>query len=452
MSWTPNYGHDNVLSKIKLGEGANDVKYLKDADLRAIVEGFNENIIKGQIGAMNEQDKFVYSQNIKAYVDSAIKIGVTIVVPESGVLPAASAYTEGKIYLIPQTPGKTNDNYDEYITVRSGEQEPYTYAWEKIGDTRIDLSGYLTDINYVDNTHTLTETKGGSTTNVHTFGDLADADTASTSYTPAGTISPFTTISTVGTSASFTQGVDSFDEGTLPSIDESEFDGGSLTNFSVVLTDGSVEIESLNTEIHVGEDFLYGGTWPTFSQGSDTFTAGTLPTKASDTFSAGTLPTFTPSSQSFATAGVTVAVDTSDTEMLVFSAAGTDPALTPSTAFSQGTLPSFTEGAFTQGTLPSFTQGTDSYSTANANFPYISESDIWAETNGNITYTSQEVSSVTFDFTPASIGSDFFNPGTLPSFEQGEDTFTANSLPTTKTTTPTFTGSSVTITVSADAE
>ena len=41
------------------------------------------------------------------------------------------------------TGSATQNVYKEYITVRSGVEGAYTYSWELIGDTAIDLTGYL---------------------------------------------------------------------------------------------------------------------------------------------------------------------------------------------------------------------------------------------------------------------------------------------------------------------
>lgn len=59
-----------------------------------------------------------------------------------------SASTMNKLYLTKPASGK-EDNYAEFITVRSGTSGSYTYAWEKIGDVSLDLSGYVqkTDVN-----------------------------------------------------------------------------------------------------------------------------------------------------------------------------------------------------------------------------------------------------------------------------------------------------------------
>ena len=65
-------------------------------------------------------------------------------------LPTASADTMHKLYFVPKSGGGTTGNAsDEYITVRevasgSGtDADPYvyTYAWEQVGDTAVDISG-----------------------------------------------------------------------------------------------------------------------------------------------------------------------------------------------------------------------------------------------------------------------------------------------------------------------
>lgn len=63
----------------------------------------------------------------------------------AAALPTASADTMYKIYLVPATAsGETQNAKAEFITIRSGNEGSYTYSWEKIGDTKIDLSGYVT--------------------------------------------------------------------------------------------------------------------------------------------------------------------------------------------------------------------------------------------------------------------------------------------------------------------
>ena len=55
-------------------------------------------------------------------------------------LPTASASTLNKLYLVAESTSKTQDNYEIFITVKSGS----TYSWEKVDTARIDLTNYVT--------------------------------------------------------------------------------------------------------------------------------------------------------------------------------------------------------------------------------------------------------------------------------------------------------------------
>lgn len=89
-------------------------------------------------------NNYVSSSGVKNYVDTAIGSisGFDYVVVDT--LPTASAETMHRIYLVRDTHSDNQDNYDEYITIKTGS----VYSWEKIGNTDIDLSQYLkkTDI------------------------------------------------------------------------------------------------------------------------------------------------------------------------------------------------------------------------------------------------------------------------------------------------------------------
>lgn len=62
-------------------------------------------------------------------------------------LPTASATTyfndSKKVYMLRNSASTGTDFYEEYITIRSGSAGSYTYSWELIGTTQIDLSGYV---------------------------------------------------------------------------------------------------------------------------------------------------------------------------------------------------------------------------------------------------------------------------------------------------------------------
>lgn len=57
-------------------------------------------------------------------------------------LPSSDIQTN-VIYLVPKSTAQTDNDYDEYIYALKS-TSPETYGWEKIGDTEIDLSGYIT--------------------------------------------------------------------------------------------------------------------------------------------------------------------------------------------------------------------------------------------------------------------------------------------------------------------
>lgn len=269
---------------------------------------------------------------------------------------------------------------------------------------------------------------------------LAFKDSASGSYTPAGTNAASQVTFTGTTDGDFVTGFDV--DPVLPSFTEGAFSAGTLPSF----TEGAFTPASWASGAYtegVAPTFSEGsfdaGSLPSFTEG--TFDAGSLPSKEADTFSAGTLPT-----------------KANDTW-----SAGTLPTLTPVTgeeglAFAQGTLPSYTEGAFTQGTLPSFTEGAFDAGT----LPTKASDSFSAGTLPSKQSDSFNAGSVTtLDLTKFDGGSkanDTWSAGTLPS--KAADSFDAGTAPTLATdkaitdlgsaeaAAQVFTGTAATITVS----
>lgn len=104
----------------------------------------------------NDSDNYVTSGGVKDYVDSAIASvsSLQYVKLDGGDLPTAGDDTMGKIYLVSHDAHDDNNVdpsaqnfYDEYITIctYSNEENPQenTYTWEKIGNTDINLDGYV---------------------------------------------------------------------------------------------------------------------------------------------------------------------------------------------------------------------------------------------------------------------------------------------------------------------
>lgn len=80
-------------------------------------------------------------------------------------LPSASADTMGKIYLVAIT-GSGDNNFKEYITVRTGTSGSYTYAWEKLGE----ISGSGLSVDWSD----ITGKPSSFTPSSHTHGSVTN--------------------------------------------------------------------------------------------------------------------------------------------------------------------------------------------------------------------------------------------------------------------------------------
>ena len=269
---------------------------------------------------------------------------------------------------------------------------------------------------------------------------LAFKDSASGSYTPAGTNAPSAVTFTGQTDGDFVTGFDT--DPVLPSFSEGAFDAGSLPSFSEGAFTPASFASGAYTE-GVAPTFSEGsfdaGSLPSFTEGA--FDAGSLPSKEADTFSAGTLPT--KAADTFTQGALASMTYDSTNEGIVFGA---------------GTLPTFSEGAFTQGTLPSFTEG----SFDAGSLPTKAADSFSAGTLPSKQSDSFNAGSVTtLDLTKFDGGSkanDTFSAGSLPS--KASDTFSAGTAPTLATgkaitavgtgeaAAQTFTGTEGTVTVS----
>lgn len=430
------YSNTPVLSKIKIGD---TTYWLKDADSRALLDSIDSGIWAellagfGTIGTVGDEDKLVKASDIKSYVDAVAEAALEIVVLNS--LPEANAAAwasyHNSIVLVPKASAQTQNAKDEYIIMRSGEEGSYTYAWEKIGDTDIDLSGYVTNVSYADATHKLQQTKNGVTTDVHEFGALADADQAETTLNDyvtgvtsakvtaagsiaknasgtqiEGTIGSITVIDSVGTAPSFSEGP--FVPNVPTEIDESKFDGGAAASLAEgFYTAGSAaqkQADSFTANVPTTLDTTK------FSGGS----------KAADTFVKPTLSTLT---KALYKQGVKAEVGTGDNaETLIFTNVDKEADIKVVDEFTQG---SFTEGAYTPAEIQS---------------GFYSVGSAASFTEGQFTPN-----------TPAALDLSKFNGGRAAALEEGfytrgsaasktADTWSAGSVPTTKSITPEFTG------------
>lgn len=160
-----------VIGRMKLTSG--NYVYFKDIDARSDISSLSGDVdaltaeLRGDVSAIvgdiqdlqsavDQLNSFEYSVCTNAAnTPQGVKWGSPQI---TGTL-VASADTMYKIYLVPSENAQ-GDIYDEYITIRTG-SGTYTYTWEKLGDTSVNLDA---------------------------LGDMAYCDTASASYTPAGSV------------------------------------------------------------------------------------------------------------------------------------------------------------------------------------------------------------------------------------------------------------------------
>lgn len=125
----------------------------KDVAVKGLAAlAYKASLSKSDVGLGNVENKtldtsvtdsgnYVTSGAVKTYVDTVVGAVKQFQYEVVDKLPTASTGTMGKIYLVAHTHG-TQDGYDEFITIESGSTTK-TYGWEKIGNTDIDLSGYV---------------------------------------------------------------------------------------------------------------------------------------------------------------------------------------------------------------------------------------------------------------------------------------------------------------------
>ena len=278
---------DKYISKVQL----NGQEYLiKDAAARAE--------LASKVSAITTTGTNLVTEGaVRDYVSSAIGNVNSFEVQVVASLPASGA--EYTIYLVPN--GNSGNNArDEYMWINN--------AWEKLGTTDVDLSGY-----------TPTSGLGALAFKDSASGSLTDYVTGITgaSYRPAGSVTVSTTAATVESSGSFTPA-------------------------------GSVSVTSTAS----GETFQAGGTVSSSTITVSPSTASFL----SSVKSAGTLPSLTTASATYATSGMIASVDG---EVLTFAAASTASGNMVS-AWNAGAMPTFNSanamtGATATASVPTFT-------------------------------------------------------------------------------------------------
>lgn len=363
---------------------------------------------------------------VKAYVDAQIKTIPefdVVIVADGEELPTASAATFHKIYLVKASAtGIAQNIYKEYITVKNGD----TYSWELIGDTAIDISGKVDKTTTIagialDKNITVAQLqtalkmgamayadKASGSGTVQTIDSItmkevtvagnaavtsktANATLTKANYTPAGTISGSaisggsitvtlkdsttkteadlgtTTYTPTGTIAAKSGG--SFSALKTATLGEVET-GGVLIEGTVSAP--AITLTSKEATVATG---LTGGKKATFTEGAFTpaafkegfYTAGAAATWTGKEYVAPTMGEATKAT--FASEGVTAAIDAEDAECLTFTTAATAQAVTAQGAFNAGKVNfgTFNGGSATVIDITKFSGGSKAADTFVAN-------------------------------------------------------------------------------------
>lgn len=394
------------ISKIKLANGT--TVYVKDADGRANLTTLLGKHALESLGAAAWKavateisgEGLVDASVVKSYVDSQVgqihSFDVVIDAEGGATGPsvAASKDTMYKIYMVADVQASAG-TYIEWITIRSGAEDAYTYAWEKIGSTKTDLSGYISntitiagirlnkDISVSELQKALTlgamayADKASGSGSVETVDSItmkevtvagnaavtskaADATLTKANYTPAGKVtgsaisggSINVTLKDAATKTEATLSTSEFTPaGTIAAKEGGSFSALKTAAFGA--SENGVQIEgtvsapaiSLTAADKTVATGLTGGKVASFTEGAFTpaaiqdgfYTAGKAATWTGADYTA---PTMGEASKAkFASEGIVATVGSGDdAETLILSAAGTADAVTAQGTFDAGNV------------------------------------------------------------------------------------------------------------------
>lgn len=150
--------YENVLTAIKVNGEAQEIAPDKSVDI--VVPTNNNQLTNGagyqnaaQVEAAITQKGYQTAQQVQTAIEAAKHFKREIV--ES--LPEVGTAKEDVIYLVKSASATGGNNaYDEFIVVEG--------KWEKIGDTRVDLTGYVKETDIVEMTEQEIQTIWGSVT------------------------------------------------------------------------------------------------------------------------------------------------------------------------------------------------------------------------------------------------------------------------------------------------
>lgn len=309
-----------LLSKVKIGEQIYDIK---DKFARDEIAKLGTAALKDVAATISDgEGKIADAATVKAYVDAQVGAIHNFSYEIVANLPTASAETMYKIYLKSLGTAAAPDAYEEFITIDNGEGKDPRYVMEKIGDTNIDLNGYVPTSRTIAGLALSANITADALKTALGLGAMAYAATASGSV--AGqTISG---VKATGTTTGALTGAIGYDSTAVASTGKFKPAGtvsgnvtaaGSVTMEAAadgegIQVSGTVAAPTVTVQLAKADEVLGSikdaAVAPTFQEGA--FTAATL----------------THSEDTFAKAGVVAAMDETDTEMLVFTAAATGTA------------------------------------------------------------------------------------------------------------------------------
>ena len=325
-----NYSNTPVLSKVKIGT---EIYWLKDADVRALLDTYGD-AVKYSVDTTfaTDSENLATSKAIAAYLEGAIA-GLTGAMHFAGIkneLPADSEGAAGDVIIVGTTEyvhdgSKWVEIGDEgvYQTISGAEakfvQKTFTIANIDMNDNitadELKTALELKALAYKDSASaTLTDYATGINGAAYTpAGSVAvTLNHTSTSMSAAGTFTPAGTISGNVTAAGTVAIARDDANGTAVS--------GTVSAPAITVTPVTAQVQHIDN-------------------------VGTLPSYTAAQYVA---PSVAETSAQFASEGLIAAMDSEDTEMLVFSAAGKANALT-ATGFNAG---SYTAAEFNAGALP----------------------------------------------------------------------------------------------------
>ena len=324
------YSNTPVLSKVKIGS---EIYWLKDADVRALLDTYGD-AVKYSVDTSFSEDSenLATSKAIAAYIEGEIA-GLTGAMHFEGVkeeLPADSDGEAGDVIIVGTTEYVHNGSKwveigDEgiYQTISGAEakfvQKTFTIAnidmQDNITADELKSALELKALAYKDSASaTLTDYATGINGAAYTpAGSVAvTLNHTSTSMTAAGTFTPAGTVSGNVTAAGTVSIARDDANGTAVS--------GTVSAPAITVTPATAQVQHIDS-------------------------VGSLPSYTAAQYVA---PSVAETSAKFASEGLVAAMDSEDTEMLVFTAAGKADALT-ATGFNAG---SYTAAEFNAGSLP----------------------------------------------------------------------------------------------------